>query len=196
MNLEEIVSRNIKRLLEEQDKTQTDLAKFLNVSSTTVNNYVKGYNVPRMDKIDSICKFFGVNRSELLGLHDNKGSQRPIPLIGTIAAGMPILAEQNIEDYFNIDSSVKCDFCLKVQGDSMVDEGIKSGDIVFFKQQADVENGEIGAVIVGTEATLKRIYKRNGSLILQPANAKYEPIILESGDVIIAGKLVAVLNMR
>ena len=181
---------------------QIDVANRTGMKSTSaISDWERGIRIPPIGTIAIIADMFNVTIDDLMHVNLSKSERipsnaKPVPLVGTIAAGMPILAEQNIEDYFNIDSSVKCDFCLKVQGDSMVDEGIKSGDIVFIKQQADVENGEIGAVIVGTEATLKRIYKRNGSLILQPANAKYEPIILESGDVIIAGKLVAVLNMR
>ena len=78
----------------------------------------------------------------------------------------------------------------------MIDEGILSGDIVFIRKQSTIENGEIAAVIIEDEATLKRVFKSYTSIILQPANKKYEPIILTDGDVRIAGKLVAVLNVR
>lgn len=78
----------------------------------------------------------------------------------------------------------------------MIDEGILSGDIVFIRKQSTVENGEIAAVIIEDEATLKRVFKSDTSIILQPANKNYEPTILTDGDVRIAGKLVAVLNVR
>lgn len=125
-----------------------------------------------------------------------KSEKHQIPLIGQIACGLPILAEENIEDYFTIDDRIHADFCLRAKGDSMIDEGINDGDIVFIKKQNTLENGEIGAVVIENEATLKRFYKSNNRLILQPANANYEPIILESGEIHIAGKLVAILNIR
>lgn len=78
----------------------------------------------------------------------------------------------------------------------MLDEGILDNDIVFIRKQSAVENGEIAAVVVDGEATLKRIFFKNGTIILQPANKNYEPTILTDGDVRIAGKLVAVLNVR
>lgn len=119
-----------------------------------------------------------------------------VPLIGTIAAGTPILAEQNIERYFDIDTSIDCDFCLRIQGDSMIDVGIHNDDIVFIRQQPTLEIGEIGAIQIGEEATLKRFYKTNDSIILQPANADYLPQIYTSdSDIRILGKLVATLHI-
>lgn len=119
-----------------------------------------------------------------------------IPLIGQIAAGSPILADVNIDGYFMIDSSIKADFGLRVQGDSMIDEGIFDGDIVFLRQQPTLENGEIGAVVIGEEATLKRFYRNDGFISLNAANKEYQPMIITDGDIRIAGKLVAVLNIR
>lgn len=119
-----------------------------------------------------------------------------VPLVGQIAAGTPILAEENIESYFAIDASIKADFCLKVKGDSMIDADIFPGDIVFIRKQPTLENGEIGAIILEDEATLKTFYKNNGQIILQPANKSYAPIVIENQNVRVAGKLVAVLNIR
>lgn len=127
----------------------------------------------------------------------NKQSTISVPLVGTIAAGTPILAEENIERYFNIDSSIKADFCLRIKGDSMINEGIHNNDIVFIHQQPILENGEIGAVIIDGEATLKRFYKTDTGIVLQPANEKYAPIIVdENSNLIIAGKLSAILNVK
>ena len=122
-----------------------------------------------------------------------EGSQ--VPLIGSIAAGSPILAEQNIEEYFTIDKSIKADFALRIKGDSMIDAGIHNGDIAFIRKQQTLETGEIGAVVIENEATLKRFYKTDSSIVLQPENKEYQPIIKTEGDVYIAGKLVAVLNI-
>ncbi len=107
-----------------------------------------------------------------------------------------MLAEEHIEDYFNIDSSIKADFALRVKGDSMCGAGINSGDIVFLRKQQILENGEVGAVLIGNEATLKKFYRDNNTVILQAKNDKHKPIILTEGDVKILGKLVAVLNIK
>lgn len=118
-----------------------------------------------------------------------------IPVLGTIAAGTPILAEQNIETYFSIDSSIKADFALKVKGDSMIKANIHDGDIVFIKKQCDIENGEIGAVLIDDEATLKRVYKENGTLTLQAENDNYAPRVYTNGNIRILGKMVANLKI-
>lgn len=123
-------------------------------------------------------------------------NSKAVPLVGQIAAGVPILAEENIESYFAIDASIKADFCLRVKGDSMIDEDILPGDIVFIRMQPTLENGEIGAIILGEEATLKTFYRNNGQIILQPANKNYTPMVIENQEVRVAGKLVAVLNIR
>ena len=119
---------------------------------------------------------------------------KSIPLLGTIAAGQPILAEQNIEDYFNLDKKIKADFCLRIKGDSMINVNILDGDIVFIKRQEDLEDGQIGAVLVEDSATLKRFYKQNGSVILQAENPAYKPLVISKGNVIILGKMVASLR--
>lgn len=113
-----------------------------------------------------------------------------IPLVGDIACGTPILAEENIEQYYAIDSSIKADFCLKTKGKSMINAGIDENTIVFIKKQEEVENGQIAAVLINEEATLKRIYKTENSIILQSENPEFLPIILTE-DIKILGKLVA-----
>ncbi|MEF2825272.1 MAG: S24 family peptidase [Peptococcaceae bacterium] len=113
---------------------------------------------------------------------------RSIPLLGTIAAGAPILADDHIEDYIEISLDVKADFALRVQGDSMIDANIHDGDIVFIHQQPSVENGEIAAVMLIDEttsdgiATLKRVYKTPNGLQLIPENRNYAPIIIDQSN--------------
>lgn len=97
------------------------------------------------------------------------------PLVGEIACGEPILAEQNIEEYVDVPNDMRCDFCLTCKGDSMVDAGIQDGDRVYIRIQPEVENGEIAAVRIGDEATLKRVYWDGNALVLMPANNKYAP---------------------
>ena len=195
----------LKTSREQNDLTIKDVANRIGLSTSTISRYengiVENVSLPTMQMLADLYK---VNVLWLLGKSEekhertiNKQSTISVPLVGTIAAGTPILAEENIERYFNIDSSIKADFCLRIKGDSMINEGIHNNDIVFIHQQPILENGEIGAVIIDGEATLKRFYKTDTGIVLQPANEKYAPIIVdENSNLIIAGKLSAVLNVK
>lgn len=195
----------LKTSREQNDLTIKDVATRIGLSTSTISRYengiVENVSLPTMQMLADLYK---VNVLWLLGKSEdkhertiNKQSTISVPLVGTIAAGTPILAEENIERYFNIDSSIKADFCLRIKGDSMINEGIHNNDIVFIHQQPILENGEIGAVIIDGEATLKRFYKTDTGIVLQPANEKYAPIIVdENSNLIIAGKLSAVLNVK
>ena len=97
------------------------------------------------------------------------------PLIGDIACGEPITAEQNIQDYVDVPDGIACDFCLRCHGDSMIDVGIRDNDIVYIRSQPKVEDGEIAAVRIGDEATLKRVYYDGNTITLVPANSAYRP---------------------
>lgn len=103
-----------------------------------------------------------------------------IPLIGTVTAGMPILATQQVEDYIAL-SGVRGNnlFALHVKGDSMVNAGILDGDIVVVEQTPTADNGDIVVALIDDEATVKRFYKEDGHFRLQPENSKYPPIIVE-----------------
>lgn len=111
-----------------------------------------------------------------------------IPLLGAIAAGAPILAEEHIEEYIALSVDVKADFALKVRGDSMIGANIYDGDIVFIRQQPDVENGEIAAAMIidpdtsDARATLKRVYKTPDGMMLVSENKNYPPIIVNSDN--------------
>lgn len=205
MEKAKIIGARIKLAREEKGYTLRELGDLLALSETTLSRYENGVVAKiKLPVLESIANILNVNIDWLLGISETKemdqrmlqSLSKAVPLIGQIACGLPILAEENIEDYFTIDDRIHADFCLRAKGDSMIDEGINDGDIVFIKKQNTLENGEIGAVVIENEATLKRFYKSNNRLILQPANANYEPIILESGEVHIAGKLVAVLNIK
>src|SRR5438876_2320489 len=104
-----------------------------------------------------------------------------LPVVGEIAAGGPLLAEQNIEDYLAMPSSTKGDFLLRVKGDSMIEAGILDGDLVIVQRAQDARNGEIVVALAGDdesadEATVKTFYKEKGRIRLQPENAALEPI--------------------
>ena len=118
---------------------------------------------------------------------------KKIPLIGAIACGEPITAEQNIEKMVDVPENIRCDFSLTCHGDSMVDAGIHDKDVVYIRIQPEVENGEIAAVRIDGEATLKRVYYNPGTLTLMPANPAYTPMIYTGSqleEVHIEGKAV------
>ena len=119
---------------------------------------------------------------------------RKIPLVGTIACGEPILAEENIDEYISIPKHIKADFALTCKGDSMINARIWDGDTVYIKQQDTVENGEIAAVLIDNEATLKRVRLFKDHIILEPENPMYKPFVYwheEMNKVRIHGKAVA-----
>ena len=119
---------------------------------------------------------------------------RKIPLVGTIACGEPILAEENIEEYVSIPKDLAGDFALRCKGDSMINARIFNGDIVYIRQQDTVENGEIAAVLIDNEATLKRVRLFDDHISLEPENPMYKPLVFwneEMNTVRILGKAVA-----
>jgi repressor LexA len=125
------------------------------------------------------------------------GENLQVPIVGAITAGAPILAQENITGYLTvIDESLLAKsgafFALKVQGESMIEAGILSGDYVVVLQQPTAENGEIVVALLGEEATVKRFYKEQGQVRLQPANAAMKPIITR--DVQILGRVVSVIR--
>ena len=138
------------------------------------------------------------NKSRAMIIVDDesvKSEGLTVPLLGRIAAGSPILAEENIEDYLSFPKDMfKAGeyFALKVKGDSMIDGGIYDGDIAVIKKQNTANNGDIVAALIDEEATLKEFHKTSDSVKLLPKNTKYKPII--SRDVTIMGKLAAVFR--
>lgn len=127
------------------------------------------------------------NAQDLVPLH-----RRAIPLLGEIAAGVPILAEESAELVY-CDDSLRCDCALRVRGDSMVGARIHSGDLVFIRLQDDVEDGEIAAVVIDDEATLKRVYHIRHGLQLISENPGFKPMIFtldECNTIRIIGKAV------
>jgi len=123
--------------------------------------------------------------------------RRPLPLVGRVAAGEPILAEENIEEYVDVPAFLRRDdddFVLRVQGDSMIDAGIFNGDFIVVHAQDQVENGEIVVALVGDEATTKRYYGEGRTVRLQPENENYEPIIVNADEVQLVGRVVGVLR--
>ncbi len=118
-----------------------------------------------------------------------------LPLLGRVAAGSPIFAEENVEDRYTLPSDwVSGDNCfmLRIRGDSMMDDGILDGDLVIVRQQPTADNGETVVGLIGDEATVKRFYRESGRVRLQPANASMDPIFVD--DVTILGRVVGVVR--
>jgi len=121
----------------------------------------------------------------------------PLPLVGRVAAGRPILAEENIEDHIDVPAFLRRDdgdFVLTVRGDSMIDAGIQSGDFIVVHPQPAAENGEVVVALVGDEATTKRFFREGRRVRLQPENDNHEPIVLPADEVQVLGKVVGVLR--
>ena len=187
-------SERLKSLRSEKGWSQQRLADELNLSKSSVNMYERGEREPGFETMEAIADTFNVDMDYLYGRTDvkiaepiqlNAGTVPPgfellprmvkKPLIGDIACGEPITAEQNVADYVDVPETVHCDFCLRCHGDSMVDAGIQDNDVVYIRIQPEVEDGEIAAVRIGGEATLKRVYYDGQSLTLMPANSSYRP---------------------
>lgn len=198
----------MKSLREEKGISMREAAKRMNMPYTTYVNYEKGEREPNSETLIAIASFYGTSIDYLLGktslrhygtlqTPDNilpTPEMRRIPLLGNIACGEPILAEENLDGEVDIPKNIRADFALRCKGDSMINARIFDGDIVYIHQQEDVDNGQIAAVLIGEEATLKRVYKYPNRLELRPENPTF-PVFQYEGEqlaeVRILGKAVA-----
>lgn len=179
--------------------TLEEVGNFIGVSKSTVKKWETGFieNMKR-DKIALLAKVLRVSPLWVMGIEDTLSidthKTKRVPMLGEVAAGVPIMVcEESSPYYIAVEDTRHVDFCLRVQGDSMIDARIKNGDIVFIRKQPTVENGEIAAVMIDDEVTLKRFYKNNGGVILKPENAKYQPIYYSEdsfNDIRILGKAI------
>lgn len=183
------LGKKIREIREENNLTMKELAEQIGLSEGTLSRYENGIMEPKRTTIKVIAELFSVNPAWLVGYddaHKYLGTERregvQVPVIGTIAAGMPLLADQNIIGWEIVPRRMAVDFCLRVKGDSMINARIFDGDIVYIRAQPDVENGEIAAVVIDDEATLKRVYKANGTLILRPENPLYADLVYNGKD--------------
>lgn len=216
-------AQRLKQIMAERNLKQSDILQMaqpycdkyhIKLNKSDLSQFVNGKVIPGQWKLTILGLALGVSESWLMGLdvpmEREKFSDLPqspdilplpktkrVPLLGTIACGEPILAEENLDGYVETADEVEADFALRCRGDSMINARILDGDLVFIRQQPDVENGEIAAVLVGDEATLKRVYKYPGQVVLQPENPKYPPLVY-TGEQLqnfrILGKAVAFLS--
>lgn len=202
-NTSKIIAKNLKRLMDDRELSNVELSEIIGVSESTVGKWLLEKSIPRMGAIEKLANYFHINKSDLLEDRSNAKEikldiqPRKIPILGKIAAGTPILAVENHEDYFDTSEFINADFALQIQGDSMIGSRIYDGDIVFLRKQPYIENGQIGAFLIDGEATLKIFNKQNNTVMLLSSNPNYSPIILSPDrENLILGKLIGVYSRR
>lgn len=205
-------AERLKELLKYFDIKQNDLSKRTGIPKSAISMYIKGQRVPRQDRISDISEAYNVNEAWLMGYDVPMRKNNPasdtgfdniypielhkIPILGAVACGEPILMSEERENYIMSGTDIKADFCLVAKGDSMMNARIMDGDIVFIRRQPEVENGEIAAVAIDDEATLKRFYRdeTTGTITLVAENPSYAPMVFTAENqknVYILGKAIA-----
>ncbi len=189
-NAQEIIER-IKARRCELGLSYQELSDRTGLSKSTLQRYETGdiNNIP-LSKIDILAKGLQVEPQYILGWERSETNTvsfdnifpietKRFPLLGEIACGQPIFVNEDRESYIQAGTNIQADFCLKCNGDSMKDARILDGDIVFIRKQPTVDNGQIAAVIIENEATLKRVfyYPESNKLVLSAANSLYEPLV-------------------
>ena len=203
----------LSQALEVRGMKAADLSKKTKVAEGTISCYINGRYEAKQNRVQVFAEALNVNPAWLMGYDvpmeaersvptkkptippgfEPMPKMRKVPLIGAIACGDPITAIQNREGEIDAPETMRCDFALRCHGDSMIGAGIHDGDAVYINIQPEVENGEIAAVRIGDEATLKRVYIHQDYIELRPENPAYESIIRrkeEMNDVHIEGKAV------
>ena len=198
----------LKQLRATKGLTQLEMANVLGITQPAYNRYESGKRKLDPDTLSKLADFFEVSTDQLLGKEPLAGSSfsnlidekiktfKPVrlqrlPMLGNIAAGKPIFASEEHE--FMVETTIRADFCLTVRGDSMIGAGILDGDVVMIRKQPIVRNGEIAAVLIDDEATLKRFYQTDGLVSLISENPAYPPIVYrpdDGRDILILGKAV------
>jgi repressor LexA len=203
--------------------TLEDVGNAVGVGKSTVKKWESGLiSNMRRDRINELAKILRVsplalvvnpdseiNYDEFCSSTESRDPSLPsnvhpiklkrFPVLGEIACGTPIFASEDHETYIDASADIKADFCLVAKGDSMTGARINNGDVVFIREQPTVENGEIAAVIIGEEATLKRwyFYPEKKKLILNPENPAFEPLVYigpELNEVRCLGKAVSFMS--
>ena len=200
-------AERIQEVIEDTGATVTELSIKTGIGASTISRYISGRFEPKQDKLKKLADALDVNPDWLMGEDVPKKKTdyyynnilplvtKKVPMLGEIACGEPILAIENIMDFVTVPSSIYADMALICKGESMTGARIFDGDLVYIRAQEDVDNGEIAAVLIGDEATLKRVYKFPGvGFVLSAENPAYEDMIYKEADaeqVHIIGKAVA-----
>lgn len=164
------------------------VAEKLGVSPATIYRYENGDIEKMPGKIlEPISRILHTSPAYLMGWESDPSiismpHMTSVPLIGTIACGEPILAVENIETTVDMPEHIKADFALRCKGDSMINARIYDGDIVYIRQQPTVDDGQIAAVLIGDEATLKRVHLFPDHVVLEPENPQFRPLVYWESD--------------
>ena len=193
--------------LDMRNMTAAELSRLSGVNEGAISQYRKGSYKANQQSLEKIAKALNVSIPWLMGAdvksdvitipnHANifPIETKKIPLLGKIAAGQPVMAEECFDSYVQCGNFIKADFCLRVQGDSMINARIYDGDIVFIHQQPEVENGEIAAVAIDDAVTLKRVYISDSFVELRAENPRYKPMVFDNSNCLsfrILGKAIA-----
>ncbi len=190
-------AKRLSEAMKIRELTQTDLHERTGINKSSISTYLRGDYKAKQDKVDLLSSALNVSPAWLMGfdvpmnpnakLEEGDADissiknivpieKRLIPIIGTIAAGRPITADEHIEAYLPCDVDVHADFGLVIHGDSMIGSGFYDGDVVFIRRQPDVDDGQIAAVRIDDDATLKHVYKIPGGCTLTSDNPKYPPM--------------------
>lgn len=205
-------SNNIRFLRKQRNLTQEELAEMVGYKSfTTIQKWETGDSEPNMGVLRQLADIFHLSISELMETDlESKATSRPlpsniitpaayaVPILGTICAGSGIHCEENFQGHFYVDHTIKADYCLKVKGDSMIDAGIYDGDFAFIRKSFDYSDGDIYAVCWGAEesASLKKLYKMDDKVMLQPCNSDYAPTLVDADDIYIVGECIGTYHAR
>lgn len=205
-------SNNIRFLRKQRNLTQEELAEMVGYKSfTTIQKWETGDSEPNMGVLRQLADIFHLSISELVETDlESKATSRPlpsniitpaayaVPILGTICAGSGIHCEENFQGHFYVDHTIKADYCLKVEGDSMIDAGIYDGDFAFIRKSFDYSDGDIYAVCWGAEesASLKKLYKMDDKVMLQPCNSDYAPTLVDADDIYIVGECIGTYHAR
>lgn len=205
----------LKELIKKKGITKKQFCEDIEINKNLPKYWEDNNTIPTRTILNAISNYFNVSVDYLLGKSDDPtppythtfdlfsiegitpiGKTKKLPILGNIACGEPVWAEQEFNGYIEVEDGIKADFCLRAKGDSMIGARIFDGDIVFVKRQPTVENGEIAVVLIDNEATLKRVklYPDKQKLVLHPENPAYEPLVFvgeELNEIKILGKAVA-----
>ena len=202
-----MLANKLKEMRKAKGLTLESLAEKVGTSRQTIHRYENGTisNIPP-EKVVLLAEALDTTPTRLMGWEEQEEfptfdniiaiTTKRLPILGDIACGEPIYASEEYESYAVTDASLDADFCLRAKGDSMIGARILDGDIVFIRSQNSVDNGEIAAVIIGDEATLKRVYyyPSDEKLILSAENPKYAPLVYigeELNQIKIIGKAIS-----
>lgn len=184
-----IFASNLRMYVDRSQKQQNEIAKALGFNQKTFNGWCKGLSIPTMGKVQAIADYFGIGKSDLLDKHS--GSVQDInavriPVLGRVAAGIPLDAVEEIIDYEEIPKAMAADgeyFGLRINGNSM-EPKISDGDVVIVRKQDDADDGDLVIALVnGDEGCCKRLKKYAGSIALISTNPAYDPMYFSADEV-------------